>query len=772
MSNTPLSSEAVGLDQYLAIVVRRRWVVILCFVGVVSATLAASWLMAPVYQATVTIKIDARELSIGSELLRPVDPFGRTRTSFIDAEVQILRSRTIAENVVSRLNLDWKVDELPEGVSLSLSPTRDDSTRLEDYRLVFYDDQGNYSVFDADGQMIGQGTADRLFRAQGVAFTLSDVRAQRGDEIRFSTTDFRSAVARLRGRTSIVPVKSTHIINVTVQGDTPNRAAAAANTIVEMYSAQSLQRSTGQAVSTRVFLDEQLQNLQEELERSERALENYKTESGVITLDDEVQASLERLTEVELQKAHVEAERVEAESLLNRIEDSDPAGGNGLLISTSGIGNPLIVGLSATLANLDIERASLEQVFTPKHPSVVSIRSRIDEARRKLVAEVSGAISALRERESALGGIIRRYEGDLKNLPEIELNLVSLLRTSRVNEGIYTFLLQKLEETRIAEASEVGNVFIIDSAIPPTAPIKPNTRLNAILGAIVGLGLGVGLAFFVERLDTSIKTADDVTNQLGIPVFGVIPELQTNGTQTALLGSEPSGASGARPAIMTIATGLMALEAYRSLRTNIQYADPDQNAKTILVTSAVPKEGKTTTVANLAVSLAHIEGQVLLVGADMRKPELHTAFGVPKEPGLSEILTGRADWHSTLQPSGFEGLKIISSGKQPPNPADILGSHRMTAFLEAIKAQFDIILFDSPPTLGFADAAVLGNRLDGAFIVVRAGKTTPQMVAHVKTALENVNTKILGVILNRISSDGDGYGHYLNDDYYRDYTTS
>ena len=349
------------------------------------------------------------------------------------------------------------------------------------------------------------------------------------------------------------------------------------------------------------------------------------------------------------------------------------------------------------------------------------------------------------------------------------MNLVSLLRTSRVNEGIYTFLLQKLEETRIAEASEVGNVFIIDPAISPRRPFKPTTRLNVILGVIVGLALGVALAFLLERLDNSIKTTEDVENQLGLSVFGCIPAVQDGKRQGVI--PEPS-TSGKETAPRMLAIGepqWRAVEAYRALRTSIQYANPDQLTRTVLVTSAVPGEGKTTTVANLAAVIAQTERRILLVGSDMRKPEIHLLFGTPKEPGLTDILTGRVNWRSAVHGTDVESLKLIPSGAIPPNPAEILGSKHMTVFLEEIRADFDMILFDSPPALGFADAAVLGNKVDSSFLVIEAGKTTAQMVARVKVILENVNARVVGAILNKVKSDlSYGYGYY-DRDYYKGY---
>jgi len=479
-----------------------------------------------------------------------------------------------------------------------------------------------------------------------------------------------------------------------------------------VYSTQNLQRRTGQAFSTREFLEKQLATLQEELQTSELALQQYKTSTGIITLADEVQASLRRLTQVAMERATVEADLGEAQSVLNLLHDRESTSGAGLMISTSGMSNLLIVELSKQLTSLEIDRSSLEKVFTARHPTVIAIRTQIEEARRRLIGEVEGAVLGLRERERALTATAESYEKNLRDLPEAELTLVGLLRTSEVNESIYTFLLEKYEEARIVEASELGNVYVIDPAIPPTAPFRPRKKLNTVFGAIFGLMIGIGMAFLLESLDNSINTAEDIESALGLPVFGVIPKMTHNGLGKTIISVSTSRDDAGTLLIRAKEPGFMAIEAYRSLRTNLQYAEPDRRAKAVLVSSAMPQEGKTTTVTNLAIALAHTESQVLLIGGDLRKPEIYTAFGTPQEPGLTEILTGTIDWRSTIQPSGFEGLMLIPSGRIPPNPVDILSSKRLPTFLEAIKAEFDIILFDSPPVLGFADAAILGNKLD------------------------------------------------------------
>lgn len=761
MPSPMIEEEEVHLGDYLAVLKRRWRIIALVALAALLGALGASLWMTPIYEATLLLQIGEpqsvplfRELEVLSP--RP-DPLA--------SEIETLKSRTIAEEVVKKLHLDRRLHPLPKGLSLSMSPIGvEGEVEPGTYTVRLTDDQGGFEVFDPRGRRLGGGKKGVPFKGGGVSFTLTDVRAKEGDEFRFTLVEFQAAVAGLQGRTEVKPIRNTNVVQVKVQAEDPKEAAETANALAEAYIASTVERRTRQAFSTKAFIARQLGPLQEDLRKSEEALSRYKAEKGIVTLSEEADRILQQLTQAEIERGKLQAQRQEAEAILALLQQPRRDPSQPLVISTAGIPNPVLADLARRLTDLELKRANLSQTYTERHPSVRLLEAQIQEAKGKLTQEVEAALNTLRERERALGGVLRRYEAKLKGLPQAELGLVGLLRTSKVSEELYTFMLQKHEEARIAEASEIGSARVVDLAIPPKTPIKPRTKRNMLFGGVVGLMLGIGLAFFQEYLDRSVRSVGDLERRVNLPVFGVIPEIPD---------SVPTGRRRriARPnpflLITQIGPRAPALEAYRSLRTNIQFAAPEAPARTFLLTSPGPREGKSTTVANLAIALAQMGGRILLVDADLRKPVLYELFQSPREAGLSEILVGNLHWRDGIRPTEVQNLHFLPSGHLPPNPAELLGSKRMKLLLQELAQNYEVILLDSPPVLLFTDASILGSMVDGVFLVVRAGETTPEAISRAKALLSAVNAKVIGAILNsvRLEDSGGLYGYPRYHDY-------
>ncbi|MAG92448.1 MAG: hypothetical protein CMJ48_01675, partial [Planctomycetaceae bacterium] len=341
--------------------------------------------------------------------------------------------------------------------------------------------------------------------------------------------------------------------------------------------------------------------------------------------------------------------------------------------------------------------------------------------------------------------------------------LVGLLRKSEVNQDLYTRLLQKYEEARIAEAAEVGTAQLVDPALPPGGPFRPNTSVNVFLGALLGLVLGIAQAFLLEHIDNSVHSVRELEKAMGLPTFGLIPQIPEKP------GSGPSLAERGRRKrvrpdrlISSMELGSIAMEAYRCLRTNIQFAAPDTKTPCYLVTSAGPGEGKSLTTSNLAIAIAQLGRRVVLVDADMRRPVLHGLFGVERGPGLSEILVGNATWQENLRSTSVEGLHVLPAGQSPPNPAELLASERTRTLIRELSDNFDLVLVDSPPALPLTDASVLSTEVNGVFLVVRAGMASLEAARRAKASLQNVGARLLGVIFNGACvQEGLGLpGHY------------
>lgn len=426
-------------------------------------------------------------------------------------------------------------------------------------------------------------------------------------------------------------------------------------------------------------------------------------------------------------------------------------------------------GLTSKLLGLQERLADLEKKYTAQHPEVVKIKHQIAAT-----------------------------EAELKALPADEIELARLTREVRVNEDLYNMLNRQLKEAQVKEADRFEPVSIVNLAIIPTAPIRPNKPLNMSLGGILGLILGIGLALVAENLDTSIGTIEEVESYLNISVIGVIPrivsmEKRERGAMRIVFDRiRPHRELSRADRLNQLRKQLMFYysaksfyaEAYNTLRTNVEFALKSKN-NTCLFTSAGPLEGKTITAANFAICAAETGIRTLLIEADLRKPTICRLFGLPREPGLTDIVTGNVNWREVtkgttdfllgelelgkvLRTPGIENLKIITCGFIPPNPLDVIGLEQINNLIKEWKSEFDLIVFDTPPILLCADGMVLGAKMDGVVLVYRVGRMARGGLKRAKTQLDNAKANIVGIALNdiRASEMEPRYGYYYAYKYY------
>jgi non-specific protein-tyrosine kinase len=327
-----------------------------------------------------------------------------------------------------------------------------------------------------------------------------------------------------------------------------------------------------------------------------------------------------------------------------------------------------------------------------------------------------------------------------------QAELTRLRSTLTQYQTSYANLLKSYEEIRLTEAQAIDNVVVAEPAVVPRYPVKPNTLMNTLLAAVVGCMLAVGVAFLIEYLDDTIKTSEDVSQTLELSTLGAITRIEAR--------------TGEEKVVTALQPRSPIAEAYRALRTNIQFSAVDRPLKTLLVTSANPLEGKSTTVANLGVVMAQAGLSVIVVDSDLRRPALHKFFGVDNKQGLTDALLQSAPSpDGYLQGTAIENLQVLTSGPLPPNPSELLGSQRMRGLIEQLKGKADVLLFDSPPVLAVTDAAVLANQVDGVLLVVDAGATRREAASRARETIAKVGASLLGVALNKLSAKGAG-GYY------------
>jgi capsular exopolysaccharide synthesis family protein len=383
--------------------------------------------------------------------------------------------------------------------------------------------------------------------------------------------------------------------------------------------------------------------------------------------------------------------------------------------------------------------------------------------------------------KARLGTYKRSIDSYKKDNPDIlahSLELLRLKRSKEIYENVYGYLLEKAEEERIQSASSSAGIKIVDIARMPDKPIPKNEMRFYIMGIVLGLALGLPLAFLLEYNDTTIKTTEDIEKILGLPVLGTIPHIietrkeKQEGEKNHGKGSKNQSLTHNPRHLLNFAgSDSVTTESYRSLRTNLSFVSPDNPVRCVLVTSAGPSEGKSLTIANLAMAYAQLGKRILLVDTDLRRPVQHKLFSLSREPGFAELFQESPEYEKSIRSTGRENLYICTAGMFSPNPAELIGSQKMLHHIEYFKQHFDMIFFDTPPIVAVTDATLLGKKIDGVLLVIRSHHTDRDFGQRALSTLSNVGVRILGTVLNDINLS-QRYSSYSYYKYYYHYYRS
>lgn len=726
--------EQISLQDYLRILIRGRWIIAISFIVVMIATVYFTFTSPKVYEASGSIIIESQ-----GSMERSLFDFNYmgNQTTLITNQVEILKSRKLAEKVVKS---------------------------LEEY----------------------------VYRDSLQIFQPADVG---------SFMDFKGQVNWIMDHLEVNPRKDTDVIEVKFQAGTPFEAKEIANSIMSNYKELNKEFNRSEFVELRQFLEEQLGKKGEELRNSEDALKEYREKEKLVSLDEETSESISRLAEsqAQLEQSLVELDAYleEKKSLESQLEERKRS----LSSDVSIVATPLLKELQNEYAKLVSEKVTYETLIAQDRidPSeyqiqMQSIENRLNAQKKRLqeeaqkiaassmihdpllvaqdltvkILDIETQIKGLRAKINALQKVVNDYEQALTKLPSQSLELARLVRQMEVDKQTYILMTTKLEETRISEAGQRENVQILDEAILPDIPIKPKKKLNLMLGALIGLGLGIGLTFLLEYFDDSIKNPEEL-ERIGFPILATIPEIIAEDVVKKV--QSKNGISDEILQAKQIETRLVThfdpkspiSEAYRTLRTNIQFKNKKSKNVVALVTSSAPKEGKSTTVANLAITMAQLGSKTILIDTDLRRPVIHSIFDMKKESGVSSYLIGSSELDTVIKPTFVENLSIIPSGPLPPNPSELLGSEEMKKLIAELRKSFDAILFDSPPVIAVTDAAILSTMVDGILLVIKAHQTHREAIKRAKTLLDNAEANIYGCLLNGVNikrTYGTNYYYY------------
>jgi len=513
------------------------------------------------------------------------------------------------------------------------------------------------------------------------------------------------------------------------------------------------------------FIEQRMDALNDEMRRAVEALKRFKEENQLVSLSESVKLAIDQLVELDKSQQKIDTMRQQAGLLLKALQGRRSLDQKSLFALGNDLNQPLLVSLAKDLSQLEAERAALRTQYTQRHPTVMALDHKILKLKAKIRAEIKSLIASLDAQKRALSKEASAAESRLRQLPEKEQRLAELMRRAKVYEDTFSFLLQKKGELQVTRASQIGDVWLVDPPHADLRYIKPRLRMNVMLAAVVGLMLGVGLVFLLEYLDDSVKNANDVQTTVGLPILGNI------GHYMSSQNGRPQRNLSRMPIILEEPKSPMA-EAFRTLRSNLLFTGVDQPRRKMLLTSALPEDGKSTCSANLGVALAQMGKRVLLVDCDLRKPQLHWFFHLRRSPGLVNVLV-EEEWEKALdgaiQHTQVPHLYLLTCGDVPPNPNEILGSEKMGHLIESVAERYDFILFDTPPVLTVSDAIVLAHRVDGVMLVARAGCTSRSALRNVVELLSKTRTVILGIILNDIDFKRERYYYSYYYHYYRSY---
>jgi capsular exopolysaccharide synthesis family protein len=457
--------------------------------------------------------------------------------------------------------------------------------------------------------------------------------------------------------------------------------------------------------------------------------------------------------------------RMSKETMLHQLRTLSP---NQIEISPLVAGNASIQATRVQIEGLRRDEARMAESLGDKHPEMLRIRTQIKEAEDRLRRELSNTlrgleaelVTAQQQESSILANMetVKRESFDI-NRKTVEYGV--LQREVEINQELYKQLLGRSKEAGLETELKSSNVRVHEKAEMPRGPVSPNRMRNYRLALLLGLGLGIGLAVLLEHLDNTIKTPEDVKDQLNLPFLGVVPDVAARVPPVGTTSPSPLVARNPSPALA---------EAYRILRTNLVFSLAENTGQAIVITSASPSEGKTTTAINLAMSLAQASARVLLVEADLRRPGIHQHMGVAKAPGLTDLIVGKSEAAEAIQTTRLNGLMVIPCGHPTPNPAELLGSARMKDIVRALRSHYDWVLIDTPPILAMADTPVLCPIVDGVLLVVAAELSARPSVQRATDQIQSIGAKMLGVVLNKVDLERNSYyyGHYYGE-YYRSY---
>ena len=777
--------ESSQVIEYWRAIRKRLWLVI--GIAVLLTTLTAIYMARRpnIYEAVITIQVDLEQANPDLITNDRRMPSLNSDPAYFNTQLQLLTSEGLIRRVVKELSLDSNKDFQKEKVETSVSSWR---SMLKSVGLARDETPkaGENGVEEIPATNISVATSDEMAEA---------VRLAPYVEI------LQKNIIIEPVRESRATVKETRLIQVFYKNTNPEFAALIVNGIGEVFTKQNQEKRLGTSYKTNQFLNKRIAELQTEIKAGEERLVALQQRAGIIQKDDQQTIVIDRLAGLNKQLLEVEEQRKNAEAQYNAVANSpdrlknliEEQMGRYITERENDI-RGLVIDTQKTIAQLRSQRAKLTEEFQESAPEIREIDQQIKTLQSEIGKARDNNQEALEEYRNrttkvVLSNLRTRYEqaksqedsvrsafnqqySQAQGQNQSAVTIRLLQQDIDTKKGFLENLVKQQTGNDVVAGGTDNNISMVEIAIPPEKPIAPS-RLTAVLASLLLSTLfGAGLALFLEYLDDTIRSTEEVEKYLGLPALAAIPTIDQLPKRRLLLvgGNEEPDNKPPSDLLIHSDTRSSLAEAYRQLRTSILLSTAGHAPKSLLITSSLPSEGKTTTATNTAISLAQTGAKVLIIDADMRRPRLHSVFKISNAEGLSTVLASDLSEEEILDVVQYEesaNLYLMPSGPVPPNPAELIGSEQMANLLKTLQNTFTHVVVDSPPIASFTDGVLIASMVDGVILVVNSGKSSRQVVRRSRQLLQDIGAKIFGVVLNNVNLRSQDNYYYYQSYYHR-----
>jgi succinoglycan biosynthesis transport protein ExoP len=762
---------------YWRIIRKRLWLIV--GVSVLIPVLVAIYLIRKpdIYESQARIQVDlenANPLLGGmSKNSNQVILSGETNDpAYFNTQLQILQGTGLLRRVVKNLDLEHNQDFLRD------YPTRGKSTWSNIRRVLGMSSPGENKPAGSDSLPITSSNPSTTVQEQAEAERLADY-----------VDDLQESLRVEPVKETRLTVRETRLIDVSFRHTDPHLAAKIVNTTAQIFLDQNYEGRTKTSWTTGTYLLKRIAELQSTIRGKEEELINYAKNHQILSLDANQNTVVERLEGLNKQLLEAENQRKLAEAAYR----ASLQPGAAAALAEGGVGEREVPSATRINAEAEIRLAALKQKRaellvenTEKWPEVkevekqiAALEKQINDTRARAQNVVTTNLGTRYRQSLAAEESLRqaydkqRAETLTQNEAAVQYRIIQ--QEIETNKTLLDGLLQRTKENDVVMAGTPNNIKIVDYAIAQKKPVAPQRTLMVGLSFICALLLGIGLALFIEYLDDSIRTTEDIETFLHLPSVALIPQAGITKSSRLLPGkaslATANNAIGSGEVLITsLDKHSPVVEAYRHLRTSVLLSTAGRPPRSLLITSSVPSEGKTTTAVNTAISLAQTGSKVLIIDADMRRPRIHNIFNMSNADGLSALLSCEAsagEISRAIQHDKESGLYVMTAGPIPPNPAELVGSEQMLKLVAAVTGQFTHVVVDSPPIAAFTDGVLIASMVDAVLLVVHSGKSSRKVVERARKLLTDVGARIIGVVLNRVPSTGASSYYYSG--YYQNY---